>query len=81
MKTYEIQIKCKVGKFEKTVTSSYDEPEDWQEACKMDGSEKKAFSTYLNKRKTNEMDKIRKDEVKAMQEKIIAKMQELGIEL
>jgi len=80
MKDLTIKIKCKVGKFEKTIEAPYQEPETWQEAIEMD-TEPKAFATYLNKRKTNEMDKIRKKEVAKMQETLIAKMQELGIEL
>jgi len=35
---------------EKTISRSYDEPEDFAEGIEMDG-EQRAFKTYLNKRK------------------------------
>ena len=79
-KKMSVDVKCKFGKFEKTVIMDYTEPENFEEAIEMDG-EKKAFSIYLNKRKTNHMDKIRKKEVTAMQETIMEKMKEMGIEL
>ena len=81
MKELTIKIKCKVGKFEKIIEAPYQEPETWEEAIQMDKSETKAFATYLIKRKTNEMDRIRKKEIAKMQETLIAKMAELGIEL
>jgi len=80
MKKLTVDVKCKFGKFEKTVVMDYDEPEDFAEAIEVDG-EKKAFSIYLNKRKTNHMDVIRKKTVSEMQETVLAKMKEMGIEL
>ena len=89
MNTSTIDIKCRVGKMEKIISREYDEPEDFAEGIEMD-TEARAFKTYLNKRKTNFMDKERSIEVKRMEKEItkalqdpaiVAKLAEMGINL
>ena len=73
MKTATIIIKAtsKMNKaIKQEIPTEYQWPETWQEAIEMDGSEAKAFKTYLDERKTNFMDKIRNKAVKSMDSKI-----------
>ena len=80
MNTIKVSVKAKVGTLETTKEFDYKEPEDFAEAIEMDG-ETKAFKTFLNERKTNFQDKMRKQMVKDLTERIAAKMKELGMEL
>ena len=63
---------------------NYDEPEDFAEAIEMDG-ETKAFKTFLNERKTNYMDTIRRDILKDATKKIgelsIEQLRSLGLDI
>ena len=84
MKTYEIEVKAKIGSLVIPKKVNYNEPEDFAEAIEMDG-ETKAFKTFLNERKTNYMDKIRRDILKDATKKIgelsIDQLRSLGLDI
>jgi len=84
MKSYEIEVKAKIGSMIIPKKVNYDEPEDFAEGIEMDG-EDKAFKTYLNERKTNFMDKIRreilKDATKKIGELSIDQLRSLGLDI
>jgi hypothetical protein len=80
MRTIKVSVKAKVGKLEKTKEFDYDEPEDFAEAIEMDG-EVKAFKTFLNERKTNFQDSMRKKMVDDITKKVMDKLKELDIEI
>jgi hypothetical protein len=73
MRTIQVSVKAKLKgtDIENTQTFNYDEPDDFAEAIEMDG-EKEAFKTFLNERKTNFQDKMRKKMEEAMGKKIAA---------
>ena len=80
MRTIKVSVKAKVGTLQTSKEFDYDEPSNFEDAIEMD-TEKVAFKTYLNERKTNFQDKMRKQMVKDLTDKIAEKMAELGIEL
>jgi predicted ArsR family transcriptional regulator len=80
MRTIKVSVKAKVGKLEKTKEFDYDEPSDFAEAIEMDG-EREAFKTFLNERKTNFQDKMRKKMVDDITKKVMDKLKELDIEI
>jgi len=86
MKTYDIEVKAKIGALEIPKTFSYDEPEDWASAIEMsDKGEASEFKVYLIKRKTNFMDKHRSEMVKNATKKLgalsIEKLREIGLDV
>ena len=80
MKKMKVSITAKLGKFEKKVDKDYEEPENWQEAVKVDG-ETEAFKLYTIERKTRFQDKERKKMVDQMTKKLSAILTEQGIEI
>ena len=83
--TESVTINAKIGALSLPAkTMDYERPKDFEEAIEMDG-ETKAFKTYLNERKTNFMDKERKQMIKdfssALGKISPDKLREMGLQI
>ena len=80
MRTYDVAVTCKLSGKKLTKNFPYDEPESLEEGIEMDG-EDKVIRTWLNERKTNFQDKMRKEMLKAMEKALLRKIKEAGLSL
>ena len=80
MKKETIEVKGKVGSIEIAGKYDYEYPESPEEGLEVDG-EKRFMQLYQNERKTQFMDKCRKDLIKRATAKIAEKMKDMDLSL
>jgi hypothetical protein len=80
MKQEQITVKGKVGSIEIQGKYDYEYPESLEEGIDMD-TDKKVMQLYQNERKTQYMDKCRKDLIKRATEKIAEQMKTMDLDL